>query len=165
MKLPGKISKKHLVIFLILGIFLVYLSDFAFRKIPEKAVQTEALASPQDTSEQNLKRIIESLEGISDVSVFVSYDNKGQKAIAMQGEESSATDGSKTSVTKKRQVVTERSSSGELPFVTEEKMPDIRGVIIAAKGVNDKEKNAMITQAVSAALGVPIHRVKVLSKD
>ena len=58
-----------------------------------------------------------------------------------------------------------KQSSSEEPFVSEEVLPQVRGVLIVAKGAGDAEVNAKITDAVSAVLGVPIHKVKILSAD
>ena len=58
-----------------------------------------------------------------------------------------------------------RASSAEEPFVSEEKLPSIRGVLIVAEGVGKSEINAEITEAVSQVLGVAIHKVKILSAD
>ena len=60
---------------------------------------------------------------------------------------------------------TSKTNSGEEPFVSEEKLPEVRGVIICAKGVENEEMRLLISDAVSGAMNVPIHRVKVLSKD
>lgn len=162
MKRLGRIKSTYLVIFLAVGILLVFLSSFETSKKQETEVKS---VFEEADDEKKLKEIIEGIDGISNVSVFVSYDNKGMLTIASDGEESSTTDGGKKTSAKRVQAVTKRDSSGEAPFVTEELLPRVRGVIVTARGVSDKEKNALIARAVSTALDVPLHRVNVLPKD
>ncbi len=165
MKKLGRIKSTYLVIFLALGIVLVLLSNFG-KDSKETVNKTEAKSVFEEAdTEKKLKEIIESVDSVSDVSVFISYDNKGMISIASEGEESTASDGEKKTVTKRISAVTKRDSSGEAPFVTEELLPRVRGVIVTARGVSDEVKNALITRAVSTALDVPLHRVKVLPKD
>ena len=165
MKKLGRIKSTYLVIFLAVGISLVLLSNFG-KEREETVNETEvkSVFENQDT-EKKLKEIIEGVDGISDVSVFISYDNKGMLNIASEGDESTVSDGEKKTTSKRIQAVTKRDSSGEAPFVTEELLPRVRGVIVTARGVSDEAKNALITRAVSTALDVPLHRVRVLPKD
>ena len=165
MKKPQKIKITYLVVFLALGIALVALSGFGGgdeETTDDSRVQDSFC---EEDTEKKLKDIIEGIDGISDVSVLITYDNKGTVNIASDGEESTSEDGEKKTSSKRIQAVTKRDSSGESPFVTEELLPRVRGVMVTARGVSDKEKNALITRAVSTVLDVPLHRVKVLSKD
>ncbi len=165
MKKLGRIKSTYLIIFLALGIVLVLLSNFG-KESKEKVSETEVKSVfVEEDTEKKLKEIIEGIDGVGDVSVFISYDNKGMLNIASDGEESTVTDGEKKTSTKRIQAVTKRDSTGEAPFVTEELLPRVRGVIVTARGVSDEEKHALITRAVSTALDVPLHRVKVLPKD
>lgn len=164
MKKLGKIKSTYLIIFLALGIALVFLSDFGLKDKEKEEPSLQSVFEEEDT-EKKLKEILEGIDGISDVSVFISYDNKGVVNIASEGDESTASDGEKRTSTKRIQAVTKRDGSGEAPFVTEELLPRVRGVIVTARGVSDEGKNALITRAVSTALDVALHRVKVLPKD
>ncbi len=165
MKRLGRIKSTYLVIFLAVGIVLVLLSNFG-KESKETVSETEVKSVfEEEDTEKKLKEIIEGIDGVDDVSVFISYDNKGMLNIASEGDESTVSDGEKKTSTKRIQAVTKRDGSGEAPFVTEELLPRVRGVIVTARGVSDEVKNALITRAVSTALDVPLHRVKVLPKD
>lgn len=132
------------------GIVLMLLSNMMSpeAEIPEQPPPEEAAVLKDSSVEDRLRELIEDIDGVSDVSVFVSYENNGVRNIAMSGEK----------------FVTQKEGSAEQPFVTEEVLPQVRGVIIAAKGISTSSLEARISDAVASAMGVPIHRVKILSK-
>ena len=94
---------------------------------------------------------------------MISYENYGVKKVSSFGEKSQTSDGTKNTTSLKDSPVFIKDSSGEGPFVAEQVLPEIRGVLIVAKGVENITLAMEITEAVSATLGVPVHRVKVLS--
>ena len=164
LKLKNK--KLYLVMILAAGIVVVMLSGLVPKKEETLPQMVPALSPPDiDDVEKRLKSIIETINGISDVSVFVTYENIGERKIATTLEENKSEDGTKRNSSMKSQVVTSKTNTGEQPFVSEEKLPAVRGVIICAKGVENEEMQLLISDAVSGAMNVPIHRVKVLSKD
>ncbi len=156
----------YLIIALAAGIALVVLSNGMPKSAPKERTVTESHKPPDTVDvERRLKEIIESIDGVSDADVFITYENSGVKNIATVTDETYAADDDKRTNSGKSQVVTVRDGSSETPFVEEEKLPQVRGVIISAKGVSDMSLNALITDAVASAMGVPVHRVKILSKD
>lgn len=160
------IKLTYLIGALALGIMLMIMSD-SFNKEKEKPIPTvvENNLPKTEELEKELESIIDDIAGVSDVSVFVTYDNSGVKKIVTVAEENKATEDVKTSANSKTQPVTVKESGRESPFVNEEKLPEIRGIIICAKGVEDSYTNIMVTDAVASAMGVSVHRVKVLPKD
>lgn len=160
------IKLTYLIGALALGIMLMIMSD-SFNKEKEKTIPTvvENNLPKTEEVEKELESIIDDIAGVSDVSVFVTYDNSGVKKIVTVAEENKATEDVKTSANSKTQPVTVKESGRESPFVNEEKLPEIRGIIICAKGVEDSYTNIMVTDAVASAMGVSVHRVKVLPKD
>lgn len=158
-----KIKSRYIIAALVAGLVMVILSNsFSDDGKEEKAVKKVA-ETPFDYqyASLQLKEIIGGIDGVSDVSVFISYENQGSDKIASVREAQS--DNTKT-LEKTREVM-EKDGSKEKPFVREKVFPEVRGVIIAARGIKRKNLEEKITDAVSAALGVPVHRVKILSKD
>ena len=156
-----KIKPSYLVLTLALGILLVFLSG-AFSKSPTpKEEHVEKMPEETDTCAK-LEEIIESIEGVSNVKIFISYENKGVKKLAKFGEESVAIDKDQKKSSSKNEAVIISNGSEEAPFVNEEILPEVRGVIISAKGINTSELEAKIIDAVSTALGVAVHKVKIV---
>ena len=164
LKLKNK--KMYLVMALATGLIVVMVSGFLpgeKERLPDE--KTATVIPDSQTVEKRLKNIIETINGVSDVSVFVTYDNMGERKIATTSEETLSQDGTRKNSSLKSEVVTSGTNSGGGPFVSEEKLPKVRGVIICAKGVENEEMRLLISDAVSGAMNVPPHRVKVLSKD
>lgn len=161
-KLKG-IKTAYLVIIMVVGVLIVFLSN-SLTSAPKREDPPDIAEDtvPTDDAEDKLREIIESIDGVSDVKVYITYENRGVKSIAAFGEESVATDGAKKTVSSKSEPVTVKSGSGESPFVDEEILPEVRGVIIAARGIKSPQLEARITDAVSSALGVPVNRVRIL---
>ena len=158
-----KIKSSYIIAALVAGLVMVFLSNsFSDVRKEEKPVKTEAETTfNYEYASLQLKEIIGGIDGVSDVNVFISYENQGSDKIASVKEVQS--DSTKSS--EKTREVTEKDGSKEKPFVKEKVLPEVRGVIIAARGIKRKNLEEKITDAVSAVLGVPVHRVKIISKD
>lgn len=160
-----KIKSSYLVSALAAGLIMVVLSNSFMSDNTDKK---ETVVQKEDSFDfekvaDSLTEILESIDGVSDVSVLVTYENYGEEKIATVTEsENEGTSGKKTSKTRE---VTDKEGSLEKPFVTERILPKVRGVIIAARGVKKTNLEVKITDAVSSALGVPVHRVKIIPKD
>lgn len=161
-----KDKRVYLIIALSVGLLIVMFSGMLSPGKEESCEKvSKSIAPDSGAMEKRLKDIVETVHGVSDVTVFVNYDNMGEKKITTTTEESISRDGEKQNSSTKSEVVISKGSFGEEPFVSEEKLPAVRGIIICAKGVGSEEIKLIISDAVSGALGVPIHRVKVLCKD
>jgi len=162
--IPNKIS--YLIVALAAGIFLIMVSGMFKNeeKPPTPEIEENSINNTTE-NESRLAQILETVEGVSDVSVFLTYENTGKKSIAVMTEETMTSEGDKKTSAYKSQVVTAKDGSSEKPFVNKETLPEVRGVIICAKGVGNEKTKLIIADAVSAAMGISTHRVKVLSKD
>ena len=156
---------KFLIIALAAGILLIMISGNSPKKENKKEKQPVRESATEQNTEKRLEKIIEKVSGVSDVSVFLSYENKGVKRLAYATEENNSSEDKRKSTQRKYQPVPVKEGSAEAPFVGEEVLPRIRGVIICAKGLDDEITRLNVAEAVSAALDVPVHRVKVLPGD
>ena len=162
-KLPKKLKLSHLVVALASGIMLILLSNTFTDKaevITTPAVEPKEIENLQ--TEEKLKEILEAVADISDVKVMITYENTGVKKVTSFGEKVLTNDGAKSADSDKQTPVFTKDSSGEGPFVGEQILPEVRGVLIVANGLESRTLAMEITEAVSATLGVPVHRVKVL---
>ncbi|WP_412758776.1 stage III sporulation protein AG [Metabacillus fastidiosus] len=123
--------------------------------------------------ENQLKEVLETVAGIDDVSVIVNVDATSMKVLeknsVSQNQVTEETDreGGTRKVEDKsndEQVVIIRNGEQETPLVLQTKKPEIRGVLIVAKGADNIHIKQTIVEAVTRALGVPSHRVAVAPK-
>ena len=161
------IKPAYLAGMLLLGALIMMLSNLMPLKNNEAEVKEVKEKSPPYNydAENRLGELIGDIDGVSDVTVFITYENSGVRSIATVGEESTLSDGEKSTSSRKDEVVTKKQGSGEEPFVNEEILPEVRGIIISARGLKNKTLAAQVTDAVASAMGVSLHRVKVISKD
>jgi len=166
LKIQKKIKPHYLIVLLLLGIILMIFSNQISQ---EKVGDTTQLVKKEQNSynkyediENRLADIIRKIEGVDDCDVFITFENNGvKKHITNTSESTTSSEGSLSSK-KDLSAVMEKKSGSESPYISEETMPEIRGVLIVAKGTRQPKIDKEITSAVSAVLGVSLHKVKIL---
>ncbi len=123
--------------------------------------------------EVQLKEALDSIVGVSDVSVVVNVDatekqvlEKNRKSQTQLTDETDR-EGGKRKVEDQstdEQLVIIQNGEKEVPIVVETKKPAIRGVLVVAKGADNIQVKKWIVEAVTRSLDVPSHRVSVLPK-
>jgi stage III sporulation protein AG len=123
--------------------------------------------------EVQLKEALDSIVGVSDVSVVVNVDatekqvlEKNRKSQTQLTDETDR-EGGKRKVEDQstdEQLVIIQNGEKEVPIVIETKKPAIRGVLVVAKGADNIQVKKWIVEAVTRSLDVPSHRVSVLPK-
>jgi len=123
--------------------------------------------------EVQLKEALDSIVGVSDVSVVVNVDatekqvlEKNRKSQKQLTDETDR-EGGKRKVEDQsidEQLVIIQNGEKEVPIVVETKKPAIRGVLVVAKGADNIQVKKWIVEAVTRSLDVPSHRVSVLPK-
>ena len=122
-------------------------------------------------TEQALQNILAEIEGVSEVSVMITYSSE-EKMIPVYDikeditveEDGNGDDSKKSKKTTTEKTVAYEEKNGEKVAIVESKQsPEIIGAIIAAKGI-DTDASNKIKEAVSSALNIPMHKVEVFSK-
>lgn len=121
--------------------------------------------------ENNLKNILSEINGVSDVSVMITYSTEEKMIPVYDIKEEVAveenSDGDETNTSKKttteKTVAYEETNGGKTPIVESKTRPEIIGAIITAKGI-DSSNEIKIKEAVSNSLNIPIYKVEIFSK-
>lgn len=123
--------------------------------------------------EKQLKDTLESIVGVSDVTVMINLAETELKVfernnnLKQQNTDETDRDGGKRKVediTRDDEVVIIRSGDKEEPLIAKTEKPTIRGVLVVANGVENIQVKTWVIEAVSRVLDVPTHRVSVLPK-
>ncbi|WLV23532.1 stage III sporulation protein AG [Aciduricibacillus chroicocephali] len=123
--------------------------------------------------EEELRGMLEKIQGISDVEVMVNLDSTDvqvyEKNLVSGKQTTDETDtngGSRTieDQTEETQTVLVRQGDKEVPLLVHTKKPKVRGVFIIAKGTDSAETKKWVVESVSRVLDVPTHRVSVIPK-
>lgn len=147
-----------LALICILGIGLLLIPDGQTQTKQEQ--ETDAAAYRKETEEQ-LSKMLSCVQGVGHAEVMILFENEGRIHYAADGEESR--DGEKEQYTES--FVLKNSGSGvQTPLIEQKSLPKAAGVFVIAQGAENAEVQLMIREAVHAVLGVPSHRIEVLTK-
>lgn len=138
-----------------------------------KSNSNEMITEYENRYENQLKEALEGINGVDDVTVVVNVDATEKKILEKNTVSSSQTTeetdpkGGKRRIenqSEDEQLVISQEGEKELPIVIETKKPEIRGVLVVAKGAENIQVKTWIIEAVTRVLDVPMHRVSVLPK-
>ena len=149
-------NNRLICLILIIGVVLMVAAGGHDRK--KEAVSTANEIAVED-EEKRLADILSQIDGAGEVSVMITYYSSTEKDIAYETKIASRGDKSETSEDKKA-VMTD----GE-PMVVKEVYPQVKGVIVTAQGAGNTAVKAAISEAVSASLDVPVHRICIFKKE
>lgn len=163
-------NKSLLILLLIIGLCLIFLSSFFSSSSKENEKQTEEKISAQDykeSLEKSLEDALKNVNGVGEVSVTITLDGEVEKNIAYNENNSSSTSSSDNSNSSdsnnsSKDAVMIREGSSETPFTTKNTYPNVVGVVVVAQGANDKTVEYYITKSVEALLDLPSYKVVVL---
>lgn len=139
----------------------------------KKSAGNDVISEYEEAYESQLTEMLEGINGVGDVTVFVNVDATDKKVLekntVIQSQTTDETDreGGKRKVqdaSQDEQLVIIRNGEKEVPIVLETKKPEIRGVLVVAKGAENIQVKKWIIEAVTRALDVPNHRVAVMPK-
>ena len=118
--------------------------------------------------ERKTKEILEKIVGVGAVDVMVSVDSTEEVVVQRNMKDTQELtdetdkDGGKrhvTQYTRDGQIVTYESSGNEQPIITKKIKPKVRGVLVVAKGAENKTVKGLIVDAVEKGLNVPAFRI------
>lgn len=129
--------------------------------------------SIEQAMEERTKEILEKIVGVGTVDIMVTVDSTEEivvqrdvKDSQQQSEETDASGGTRqtTQYTRDGEIVTYSQSGDETPIITKRIKPQVRGVLVVAKGAENKVVRGLIEEAVAKGLNVPSYRISVVPR-
>lgn len=183
-KINGFIKQTGIGRFLICvaaGVFLLLLS-IPTNKEEQKQEQKkmESMVNEENTElniyiehlENKLKAVLSNVDGIGEVEVMITAKTSKEKVTLKDTpysrKDTTETDSSggnreNVEISSEESSVMEKAEDGsESPYITKEVQPEIEGVVVIAKGAEQKIIEAEINEAVVALFDVPSHKIKVM---
>ncbi|WP_431798977.1 stage III sporulation protein AG [Halobacillus andaensis] len=185
-----KLNKpKYLIIIGLVGVMFILLSNWfqtpdtsappppsnesstAEEKADEPSLSVDHL---EEEYEQQLKPLLENIQGVSEVDLMINLAATEEKVydknliIGKQTTKETDKNGGERQIedySKEQQLVLVRQGDQEVPLLTQTNKPDVSGVFVTAKGVEQMKVKEWVVEAVSRVLDVPSHRVSVLPKS
>lgn len=182
---------KYIVMIAILGILLMLISNlFPSEKEPdtimppetegqdegqvmEELSLTKNVGEVETSYEETLQKMLNQISGVTEAEVMVNVDSTNvhvyEKDLTTGAQVTDETDrnGGERNVedeTKETKLVYVRKGEQEVPVLVQTKKPEVRGVFVTAKGVEDPSVKKWVIEAVSRVLDVPSYRISVMPK-
>ena len=130
-------NKNNRLICLILIIGVVLMAVASVDKNKKADIQPTAAVTSVEDEEERLANILSQIDGAGEVSVMITYYSSSEKNIAYE-----------TKVSSRKEVY-----------------PKVRGVIVTADGGGNSAVRSAISEAVTASLDVPAHRICIFKKE
>lgn len=127
----------------------------------------------EEKYEKDLKDMLNKMKGVSEVEVMVNVDSTHvqvyEKDVITSKQETDEQDKSGglrqvADESKETRLVTVREGERERPLLVQTKKPEIRGVFITAKGIEQASIKKNIIDAVAKVLGVSSYRISIIEK-
>ncbi|WP_187386531.1 stage III sporulation protein AG [Paenibacillus ihumii] len=141
--------------------------------LPDQAAGEGSFDAIEVSLENKTKEILEKIVGVGAVDVLVTVDSTEELVIGrntkdtQQLTEENDKDGGKrhiTQYTRDGQIVTNEEDGSEKPIITKKIKPKVRGVLIVARGAENKTVKSLIVDAVEKGLNVPAYRISVVPR-
>lgn len=168
------IGKEKILLLALAGILLIGASYFenvgSNEDVEESTTENVNIEENyQSQMERKVKRLVESVKGISDATVIISLKSGSEKVLQEDSEnassdKSSGSDTENSNTVKKTTVIFNKDGDEE-PYVIKEKYPEIEGIAVTAKGISDNKNKEEIINMLAALFNVPVHKISVLEVD
>jgi stage III sporulation protein AG len=180
----GKKKSYILLSFLLLGIILMFSSPFftSQRKLPvprdNYVPEVPSVFQEQKSCERELTEalgnILEHIDGISNVEVFISFDSSEEivyaQSVGNNSRETSEVDreGGRREIYEDNKnsdyIILRDAGGGEKPLQLRKNMPAVKGVLVVANGADNCFLRLKIIRAIESVLELPAHRIAVLPR-
>jgi len=178
----GKARSKfnsRLLILLALGIGLLTINSLLGRigeqtDIVDYSADLNREGLIEENNEPKLAALLEQIRGVSNVQIYATLEDIGDKELAYDQEQSvrrteeqdgGGGDRNLIEETSRHTYVILRDAQGrEIPLVIRENKPLYRGVVVVADGVENPVVKAQVVEALRSVLGLPYHRISVLPR-
>ncbi|MCM3716758.1 stage III sporulation protein AG [Fictibacillus phosphorivorans] len=188
-------KQKYLLVLLLLGIALMFISkmiDSPAKNVSmstlstkkqsneseavfkdTKGVTSKNIRSYEDRYANQLKDLLEQIQGVESATVFVELDTTERKEIArddsVQRQTTSENDksGGKRTIEDQKteeKVVIVQNDGREEPIVITTEKPKIRGIAVVAQGAENLQTKAMIIDVITKVFDIGSHNVSVVPK-
>lgn len=167
---------QNLILLVVLLVILLFACNYIFKTDNKNNSNSTSSNSNIDNSnnvtsstsktnnselEEKLSIILSQIQGISDVSIVLSYSQEEKQNVVYNTKEEE-TNGKSTT----EKVVAYNEQSGSKSAIVESvECPKVEGAIVVAKGADSVDIRSKIASAVSTVVNIPVYKVQVFEKQ
>lgn len=173
----GKIKalkKEQLLIGILFGILLLVIllpvPEAEQSAEPESEYREERL-SQTDSLESQLKEVLQKISGVGQVEVLITYQDRGKVIVEKDAsvseelvQETDSSGGTRTTTTSRQEQQTVYGS-GEIPYVIQELLPSVEGVLVVAQGAGNSSVKNQIQETIEALFGLDAHKISIMKME
>ena len=149
-------NKEKIIYILICAVVILIASSYIFKKEEKSNDNTNENKTVKQnyvfdtySDENKLASILSNIDGISEVSCYITYKDEGTIVPAYN---------------KKEEIIFEESGNEKNALIEKRLLPQIEGVIIVGKGLTDESIKAKLATAVASVMNIGVYKVQVFSK-
>lgn len=143
-----KRNKSDFVVLILLGVMVMIVA------MPTGAKQSQKETQTQEQKEQQLKELLEHMDGVGKTRVMLTFSDEGTDQL----DKNVTKDGNK----KEETTVVYDTGDTRQPYVICRQMPKIEGVVVVAQGGGNAKTVTEISNAVMSLFPVEAHKVVVV---
>ncbi len=165
-KLFDKFGFNIFIILGLLGVILIFLSEFDTKKVNNDKLHNEVEDYEQQIKTE-LESILSTVDGAGDVKVMLTIESGQENIYACQektskDEQSTAGEKNGQRSTYENEVVMVTTGSEKQALVEKTMQPAVQGVVVVCQGADNIKVTSDITNAVSVVLNIPTNRICVI---
>lgn len=153
---------------IIIGLVIITVMIIIYSNVSAAKEKTDAASGGEATLTNNLETrladILGEIEGAGEVKVMITYAGTGDKITAETTNTHTTTTNGSTSSTTTTTTTSSPVLSGSDVVILQEKMPEIKGVIVVAEGASDMKVKLKLMQATATVLGINANSIQIFTR-
>lgn len=156
-------NRKFLYAVIVISALIVMFSFTFNNEDTENISESTSLSVYKNELTKELCSILSKVDGVGKVNALITFDTNTDQEVVYNTKETTSTssqNSSNSSISK--DVVMMKDGSVNVPYILENEIPNIKGVLIVAEGAENEDVESRIKDAVVTVLKIPAYRAVVL---
>lgn len=164
-----KLKKEQLLIGALAGIFLLVIA------IPVPGEKEDTVITEEKkvevAMEEQLEMILQKISGVGKVKVLITYEDRGKVIVEKDSsaseelvQETDSNGGTRTTTTTRSELETVYHAS-DSPYVIQELMPTVKGILVVAQGADSEKIKTQIRETIEALFGLETHKISIMKME
>ncbi|MDE7313024.1 MAG: stage III sporulation protein AG [Eubacterium sp.] len=109
-----------------------------------------------------LEQALGCMEGVGKVRVMITFQDSGETVVEKDVVKSANGSGDSQLSSQYQESTVYQEADGRTPYISQEKLPAVEGVLIVAQGGGDSKVKQEMQEAVLALFPVQVHKIKIV---
>jgi stage III sporulation protein AG len=156
-------NRKFLYAVIVISALIVMFSFTFNNEDTENISESTSLSVYKNELTKELCNILSKVDGVGKVNALITFDTNTDQEVVYNTKETTSTNSQNSSNSSiSKDVVMMKDGSVNVPYILENEIPNIKGVLIVAEGAENEDVENRIKDAVVTVLKIPAYRAVVL---